>query len=192
MPRRPHQPGPADYAVLGLLAMAPRHGYELAAYLASGGELGIVCTLGLSNLYALLHALEELGLVRADRSAVSAGPPRKVYRLTRAGLGAFHAWLDRPVRRIREIRQDFLLKLFFSRRLPDHDTRALLGRQIAACRTHLAELEGAATQTPRNNFSGLVLSARKNAAEATIAWLVEQRRCLRSRRLSAAGEGDAA
>ena len=67
MPRRSHQLGAADYALLGLLMLGPRHGYELAPYFATDGTLGLVCTLGVSRLYALLHALEELGLVHAEK-----------------------------------------------------------------------------------------------------------------------------
>src|SRR4051812_17117265 len=46
MPRHPHQPGPPDFAILGLLMLGPRHGYELLPYFSRGGELGLVCTLG--------------------------------------------------------------------------------------------------------------------------------------------------
>ena len=85
MPRRSHQLAAADYALLGLLMLGPRHGYELAPYFASDGTLGLVCTLGVSRLYALLHALEELGLVHAESSVVSGGPPRKVFSLNAQG-----------------------------------------------------------------------------------------------------------
>jgi DNA-binding PadR family transcriptional regulator len=175
MPRRGHQIGPADYAVIGCLAIAPRHGYELAASFAPGGELEPVCTLGLSHLYALLHALEELGYVQAESSPNSGGPPRKVFQLTEAGATAFHVWLDRPVQRIRQVRTDFLLKLYFSRRLPEHDTAALLDRQIAASQTYRGELQATEASIARDSFAALVLSSRLNAAEATIGWLIAKR-----------------
>jgi PadR family transcriptional regulator AphA len=148
--------------------------------------LGLIYTLGPSNLYAVLHALEGLGYVHAKISRVSSGPPRKIFRLTRAGKNAFRRWLDQPVRRIRQVRQDFLLKLFFSQHLPGHDTRALLDRQIAACRAYLRELEQADARAPLDGFRSLVLSSRRKAAEATIAWLVEQRRTLHPGTLLAA------
>ena len=74
MPRRSHQLGAADYALLGLLMLGPRHGYELAPYFASDGTLGLVCTLGVSRLYAILHALEELGFVHADGVGIDRRP----------------------------------------------------------------------------------------------------------------------
>ena len=134
MPRQPHQPGAPDFAILGLLILGPRHGYELLPHFSRGGELGLVCTLGTPRLYAILHALEEIGLVRCETEPPSSGPPRKVFSVTEAGIEAFRAWLRQPIRRLRQIRQDFLLKLYFSRVIPGHDTREVIAGQIAASR----------------------------------------------------------
>ena len=175
MPRRSHQLGAADYALLGLLMLGPRHGYELAPYFATDGTLGLVCTLGVSRLYALLHALEELGLVHAESSAISGGPPRKVFSLTEAGEAAFQQWLDRPIRQLRLIRQDFLLKLFFSRQLPGNAPEILVERQIAASRAVAAELASRAEAEAPASFAALVYESRLAMARATIAWLETER-----------------
>src|SRR3954467_1918677 len=97
MPRQRHQLGPPDYAILGLLMLGPRHGYELLPYFSRGGELGLVCTLGTPRLYAILHTLEELELVTGEPSPPSSGPPRKVFSLTDAGDAAFRRWLSQPI-----------------------------------------------------------------------------------------------
>jgi PadR family transcriptional regulator AphA len=175
VPRRSHQLGAADYALLGLLMLGPRHGYELAPYFASDGTLGLVCTLGVSRLYALLHALEELGLVHAESSVVSGGPPRKVFSLTPDGEAAFQQWLDRPIRQLRLIRQDFLLKLFFSRQLPGHDPSTLIERQIAACQAVADDLATRAATEASASFAALVYESRLAMARATIAWLEAER-----------------
>ena len=175
MPRRSHQLGAADYALLGLLMLGPRHGYELAPYFANDGTLGLVCTLGVSRLYALLHALEELGFVHAESSAISGGPPRKVFSLTETGKEAFQQWLDRPIRQLRLIRQDFLLKLFFSRLLPGSDTATLVERQIAASRAVVDELAARAQSEAADSFAALVYESRLAMARATIAWLEAER-----------------
>ena len=175
MPRRSHQLGAADYALLGLLMLGPRHGYELAPYFASDGTLGLVCTLGVSRLYALLHALEELDLVHAESSVISGGPPRKVFSLTAAGEQAFRAWLDQPIRQLRLIRQDFLLKLYFSRQLPGYDTVALVERQMAASKAVADELQARAGAEPSASFAALVYGSRLAMARATIAWLETER-----------------
>ena len=175
MPRRSHQLGAADYALLGLLMLGPRHGYELAPYFASDGTLGLVCTLGVSRLYAILHALEELGFVHAESSTISGGPPRKVFSLTEAGQDAFQQWLDRPIRQLRLIRQDFLLKLYFSRQRPGEDTTTLVERQIAASRAVADELAARAGTEAPGSFAALVYESRLAMAHATIAWLETER-----------------
>lgn len=175
MPRRSHQLGAADHALLGLLRVGPRHGYELAPYFQAHGALGLVCTLGVSRLYALLHTLEELGLVHAEGSVVSGGPPRKVFSLTEAGTEAFVQWLDQPIRRLRLVRQDFLLKLYFSQQMPDHDTAALIDRQLAISRSVAEELAAAATAEPIGSFAAMVYESRLAMAEATTAWLERER-----------------
>lgn len=175
MPRRRHQLSAADYAILGLLRLAPRHGYDLAPFFAPTGTLGLVCTLGVSRLYALLHTLEELGLVYGKGSPVSGGPPRRVLALTEAGQAAFQQWLDEPIRRLRQIRQDFLLKLFFSRQLPEHDTPRLIARQIEACQAVADQLATAAAAEATASFAALVYESRLAMARATLAWLAAER-----------------
>jgi PadR family transcriptional regulator AphA len=175
VPRRSHQLGAADYALLGLLRLGSRHGYELAPFFAADGTLGLVCTLGVSRLYALLHALEELGLVSAESSVVSGGPPRKVFSLTDEGAVAFEQWLDRPIRQLRLIRQDFLLKLYFSRQLPSRDSAMLVERQIAACLGVADDLAARAKGEDPSSFAALVYGSRLAMARATIGWLEGER-----------------
>jgi DNA-binding PadR family transcriptional regulator len=175
MPRRSHQLGAADHALLGLLRLGPRHGYELAPYFMSDGTLGLVCTLGVSRLYALLHTLEELGLVHSESSVLSGGPPRKVFSLTEAGISAFEEWLNHPIRRLRQIRQDFLLKLYFSQQLSHHDTAALIDRQLAVSRSVTDELATAAAAEDPHSFAVMVYESRLALAQATNSWLETER-----------------
>ncbi len=168
---------PAEHAMLGLVYLAPRHGYEIAAHFGPEGELGMVCQLPMSLLYAQLKRLENLGYLDGTTEVQANRPPRRVYRLTPEGEAEFWRWLDQPVARIREIRIDFLLKLFFSSRIPAHDTDDLLRRQIAACRDYLATLEERQARTPPDSFAHLVNQARLTAARGTIAWLEQYLGC---------------
>lgn len=171
MPRRRHQLGAPDYALLGLLMVGPRHGYELAPHVSRDGDLGLVCTLGLPRLYALLHTLEEQGLIGGEESVISGGPPRKVYHMTDLGRDTFNRWVEQPILRLRQIRQEFLLKLYFSRTLPGFDTARLIEGQIAACRAVSAELAEAVASEPADSFAALVYHSRQVTADATVAWL---------------------
>jgi len=162
---------PAEHAMLGLVALRPRHGYELAAYFGPDGDLGMVCQLPMSLLYAQLKRLETLGLLEGTTEMQSNRPPRRIYRLTPEGDRELGHWLGEPVRRIRDIRLDFLLKLFFSARMPEHDTDALLRHQVAACEEYLVLLEERQHQTPPDSFAHLVNQSRLTAARGTIDWL---------------------
>ena len=167
---------PAEHAMLGLVALEPRHGYEIAAHFGPEGDLGLVCQLPMSLLYAQLKRLEGLGYLEGTTEPQPNRPPRRVYHLTAEGEAEFWRWLDQPVTRIRDIRIDFLLKLFFSSRLPAHDTDDLLHRQVAACQDYLVQLEARQARTPPDTFAYLVNQARLTAARGTITWLSEYRR----------------
>jgi DNA-binding PadR family transcriptional regulator len=77
------------FFILLCLASRPQHGYALLqeAEQLSGGRL----KLSVSTLYTALNRLQGQGLierVESDDPDPRPGLPRKVYRLTRQGLGA--------------------------------------------------------------------------------------------------------
>jgi PadR family transcriptional regulator PadR len=79
---------PAYFILLSLTA-GPRHGYAVLKETEALSEGKVL--LSVSTLYTALGRLEERGLIeRADTDEEEKGPglPRKVYRLTRLGLGA--------------------------------------------------------------------------------------------------------
>jgi PadR family transcriptional regulator AphA len=174
--------GAADYAILGLLREQPRHGYELAEFFREGGALASVCGMPLNVLYAQVHRLERFGLIAGTPEPAGGTRWRTVLRLSPAGEGAFLAWLDQPVDRMREVRQDFLLKLYFSRRDPAHDTLRLLDAQIARCEEYLAERVRERRQTTPESFEELLGQMRVSGARATLDWLKEYRAELAIRR----------
>ena len=137
MARRARPLGATDYAILGMLGEQPRHGYELAEAFRADGDLAAVCGMPLNVLYAQIHRLEGLELIVGTVESVGPNRERVVLHLTEAGRAAFREWLDRPVERMREVRQDFLLKLYFSQRDAGHDTPRLLDAQIERCEAYL-------------------------------------------------------
>ena len=159
---------PAEFAVLGLLAIRPMHGYEMARYF-DRDELLDVCPIEQSVVYAYIRNVEERGLVRWDETRVGLRPPRKIYELTDAGHAALQAWLQKPVERLREMRLDFLLKLYFLHVNDPAAERTLVDQQIALCeryRQRLAERVALGAGFPR-----LVASSKLTAAEGTLTWL---------------------
>ena len=67
---------PAEHAMLGLVLLGPRHGYEIAAHFGPEGDLGIVCQLPMSLLYAQLKRLESLGYLEGTTEFQANRPDR--------------------------------------------------------------------------------------------------------------------
>lgn len=170
MPRKKTSLSTAEYAVLGLLRRST-HGYQVARELAGGGGLGLVCPLGMSNVYFLLGNLQERGLVRVEERQEDRYPPRVLLRATAAGRRAFHAWLREPVTRLRQVRLDFLVKLFFLGQEDPGLARELVEGQKEFCRRYLAEWRGLATDAGAESFDRLAIGAKTSVAEGTLRWL---------------------
>lgn len=142
---RQHRPAPAEmpaeHAILGLLLLddGSGHGYDLARHFGDAAPLGAVMRLEPGMLYHHLKKMARTGWVTATVEQQGARPPRQVYRITPAGRAEVMRWLREPVTRTREIRLEFLVKLYFARRLdPD-----LAARLIAEQRETLIGLEAA-------------------------------------------------
>jgi PadR family transcriptional regulator, regulatory protein PadR len=79
----------SEPAVLLLLRELPAHGYELLDALpALTGETRV----DMGNLYRVLRALEEDGLVRSEWEADAPGPARRTYELTADGRRLLDEW----------------------------------------------------------------------------------------------------
>lgn len=76
------------------------HGYELLERLPE--VAGIEGGVDVGNLYRLMRALEEEGIVRSEWSADLPGPAKRTYELTDAG----RALLDRWAEALRETQAD--------------------------------------------------------------------------------------
>ncbi|MBI2761773.1 MAG: helix-turn-helix transcriptional regulator [Chloroflexi bacterium] len=164
-----------EYAVLGVLGERPMHGYEIARRFAADLDLGLVLPLDMSSVYALLKDLQEQGLIEGHRETVGLRPPRTVFHLTPDAAAVLLQWLEEPVGRLREVRSDLLLKLYFCRAIGDACTARLLDAQIGASRSYLDRIERLALECPHGSFERLVRESKIGAARATVAWLQEER-----------------
>jgi DNA-binding PadR family transcriptional regulator len=98
------------FALLGLLAQTPRHGYELRSAfeaLIGGGQNWDVKP---AQVYTTLERLEDAGLVDRRRPTTGGKPEKHVFEITRSGLQALREWLRQSVES--KHRQDeFFVKL---------------------------------------------------------------------------------
>jgi poly-beta-hydroxybutyrate-responsive repressor len=91
-------------SLLLLLRERPLHGYELLERIP---ELGVEGRVDIGNLYRLLRALEEEGLVRSEWSADLPGPAKRTYELTEEGRRLLDRWAE-ALRRAQETITRFL------------------------------------------------------------------------------------
>jgi PadR family transcriptional regulator AphA len=170
MPRVKTSLASAEYAVLGLLRRRPAHGYDLQRRLGGHTGIGRVCHVEPAMVYAILKSLSGLELIDGtwDQSDY---PPKAIYALTTEGELAFERWLRRPVGRMREVRSDFLLKLYFAN-LEDRDLgRELLAAQLAACEEYADSIDAELAEAEAGSFDEIVLQSKKSAARSTMDWL---------------------
>jgi len=155
-------------ALLGFLVSSPKHGYELYQEFCSG--LGRVWQLGRSKLYAQLKHAEEAGWVTVETELQENRPPRKMYRLTPAGEGAFLHWLHQATPNLRHIRIELLARIFFFQhlRLPGLDD--LIIRQKELLQSRIDSLAKKAAETD-DSYWQLVLEFRHGQLEAVVRWL---------------------
>jgi len=159
----------AEYAVLGLLAQAPRHGYALARQFGPDTPLGQVWRLRRNEVYAILAKLEAQGWVGKEGPAQ--GPRRRAaYSLTPQGEAAFRDWLRRPVRGLRDMRLGLLGRLYFAQALAPQERGPLLQAQAEALGRRLAAWQ-AARDRAQDPFARSVFDFRAAMTEAALQWL---------------------
>lgn len=160
---------PLDKVALGFLMSGPAHGYDLHHRVVR--ELGPVWRIGMGHLYNALRDLEREGQVQSTLIPQADRPPRKIYAITPAGREAFLAWVRQPVPAVRDIRAEFLAKLYFLRALSLEGWAELVEAQRALLSARLAQLEAQYALTDPEAFYYLVLDLRLRQTRATLEWL---------------------
>jgi PadR family transcriptional regulator AphA len=180
MPRVKTYLTPAEYAVLGLLRERPAYGYELQKQLSGGAGLARVCPVEPAMVYAILKSLSGLELIDGEWDNTSY-PPRAVYAATAEGDATFMRWLRQPVARMREVRHDFMVKLYFALQEDEAAALDLVAQQIEACQEYGREVENQLKQADEGSFDAIALQSKATAARSTVEWLRGCQRTLRER-----------
>lgn len=119
------------YAILGLLAHHPRHGYELRAAFESvvGGDAN--WEVKPAQIYTTLERLEEAGLVeRSSDLGEGDEPSRRVYALTEPGQAALGEWFAQGVAPDHQ-RDEFFVKLMVALASGEADPARIIQTQRA-------------------------------------------------------------
>jgi DNA-binding PadR family transcriptional regulator len=128
--------------ILGLIGFGKHTGYEIKAFVDKTTRYFWAASYG--QIYPELRRLKEQGLI-LGRPEPSGARARTVYELTDAGRAALRGWLDSAEEPLYELRDEGMLKLFFSDALPERrveNIRAMRIRQerkLAQLRTLLPQ-----------------------------------------------------
>jgi len=102
---------PTARVILGMIRMGKRTGYEIKQLVDVSTRFFWAASYG--QIYPELRRLEERGLIKGQHQP-SGGRSRTEYSLTPAGERALQKWLDSDRELTWELRDEGLLKLFFS------------------------------------------------------------------------------
>ena len=159
---------PQEYVVLGILIKKARHGYEIHHHFSS--ELGRFWHTGISQVYALLKRLEAAEKVVSTVETQDNRPAKHIYSITPKGHDAFLQWVHAPLERIRDLRLEFIAKLFFMRDLKISGIDELIRGQNHIFQEQLQNIKQK-DQTCDDEFEHLVFQFRIAQIEAAISWL---------------------
>lgn len=160
------------YALLGLLAQHPRHGYELRAVfeaLVGGQENWDVKP---AQIYTTLARLQEGNLVQEESVEQDGGPEKRIYALTPAGRAELDGWFASGVTSTHQ-HDEFFVKLMLSLGTEGVSPRQVIQTQRA---TLYRELHAVTAQRrridPKNDLAhALLFDKAVMHLEADLRWL---------------------
>ena len=101
----------ADGTCLALVVSGHRHGWALVRTLAPGGDIGRIWSLARALTYRALDTLVDRGMVQRGEQVPGRGKARTLLEPTPAGIDAARRWAATPVRHLRDVRTELLVKL---------------------------------------------------------------------------------
>lgn len=144
------------HVLLGLLADAPRTGYDLARAIEQ--EMEPVWRAEISQIYPALARLRRAGFVVLRVLGPHRGPRRNLYRVTAAGRRELRRWVMEPLPPPRA-KDEGLARVAFLDQLPPAERRETLLRQERVLAEEVRRLR--ASPEPRGHRS----HARRGAVE---------------------------
>jgi DNA-binding PadR family transcriptional regulator len=155
------------FALLGLLARDPKHGYDLKNELeqALGGHWEI----NFGQIYTTLGRLERDRLVQVVAEDQD-GRGKKTYRITAEGRRELAAWFEEPVEKPRQLRDEFFIKMIVGRLAGESDPARIINRQRQAYLTQLRDLTALASRTGEPDIELMVEGAILHL-QADLRWL---------------------
>ena len=164
--------------VLGLVALQPGSGYDLARL--ADRSVGYLWMPSRSQIYKILPRLVSDGLATAKRVRQRDRPDKHLYSITPAGQRVLRRWLaeaeEEPVRNA----NIFALKLFFCDLVPARTAQAQLDAYRRFLETRLSRFHTMAHVPAQDEsiFPQLILGRAIARIEATLIWIDEASKAL--------------
>jgi DNA-binding PadR family transcriptional regulator len=169
---RSQAPLSLEYILLGFLCQGPIHGYDLYKKISNFEGISLVWHIKQSQLYALLDKLAEDGLLTSNMVPGEVHLMRKEYQVTPVGRQSFLAWVISPVSHGRDMRQEFLAKLFFAQKSGFEISLELIEEQKAVCAEWLASLHISYSKTTNEqHYERMIFQYRISQTLAMLEWL---------------------
>lgn len=102
--------------VLALIVEKPRHGWAIHEVLAPQGEIGRAWTLSRQLVYRAIDNLEIDGLVKRATPKDGGGGDKVIVSATASGKAETKKWLNEPVRHLRDVRTELVVKIMLRER----------------------------------------------------------------------------
>ena len=175
-PRPDTELTPTGRVIVGMIALGKTTGYDIKQLVDRSVRYFWAASYG--QIYPELRRLEDQGLI-AGRPEPSGGRARTVYELTPAGRQALQEWLAGESSVEWELRDEAMLKLFFSD-FTDAEHRLENVRAMRAVQERkLAQLQGLrSSDGPKRNGPGLTLDLGLGMTQWVIDWCHETERRL--------------
>jgi len=123
------------YILLGFLNYQPMTGYELKQTLDT--SVSHFWHAHHSQIYTTLRQMEADGLVVSEFLHSEGQPDRRVYTLTDAGRAELSAWLNQSLTEMSPIKEELLVRVFFSAR---RDKSSVLAELVLQRELHQKKL----------------------------------------------------
>lgn len=157
-------------SILGFFVEKPNYGYDLYRSLMQNSSFTSIWHLKQSQFYAILDRFYQDGFLEIQLQDGGNYPDRKEYRLTAAGKTKFHDWVLSPVNHGREMRQEFLAKLYFALNTSKENALVLIRNQKQECLEWLSKHEEK-MQGVDSYFGELMGHYRTIQMQSMLEWL---------------------
>jgi PadR family transcriptional regulator, regulatory protein AphA len=162
------------FAILGLLAMGPRSGFDIKK--ESEEVLGHFWHESYGHIYPILRRLHRDGLVEKRVEEQSGRPNRHVYSITADGMAELREWLEAPVE-VTPPRNEVLLKVFFGQHSGPEtvrdvlaDYRARQSERLGRLRAVVERLDGQQREDPSYVYWRLTAELGLRAMQVVTEW----------------------